>query len=73
MKPSDSAIILRRKSKNQLSIEACEKIVSAYPNIERYSHQDIIDRFLEMPRFETLMHQECNQFVRLSNSILVML
>ena len=73
MKPSDSAIILRRKSKNQLSPEACEAIVRVCLNIERYSHQDIVDTWLEIPRFTMLMHQECNQFVRLSNSILVML
>ncbi len=71
----NTAILLQQKSKYQLSPEACGAIIIAYPDIDvdSLSYQDIIDRFLEIPRFTMLMHQECNRFIRLSNSILVML
>lgn len=71
----DAALLLQQKSKYQLSPEACGAIVIAYPDIDvdSLSYQDIVDRFLEIPRFTMLMHQECNQFIRLSNSILVLL
>ena len=71
----DAALLLQQKSKYQLSPEACGAIIIAYPDIDvdSLSYQDIVDRFIEIPRFTMLMHQECNQFVRLSNSILVLL
>ena len=71
----DAALLLQQKSKYQLSPEACGAIIIAYPDIDvdSLSYQDIVDRFIEIPRFAMLMHQECNQFIRLSNSILVML
>ena len=75
MNPVNAALLLQQKSKYQLSPEACGAIIIAYPDIDvdSLSYQDIIDRFLEIPRFTMLMHQECNRFIRLSNSILVLL
>ena len=71
----DAALLLQQKSKYQLSPEACGAIIIAYPDIDvdSLSYQDIVDTWLEIPRFTMLMHQECNQFIRLSNSILVLL
>lgn len=75
MNTLDAALLLQQKSKYQLSPEACGAIIIAYPDIDvdSLSYQDIVDRFIEIPRFTMLMHQECNRFIRLSNSILVLL